>query len=315
MKTQHNFKNSLILGKSDATRGASSNKTLYEKYGLSSSRAIMVKHLYNEFKFKVWWYIIFLTLATVCLILAPYSYLTVLEVLVVLVSIDLVGRAKLSGHIVALIEVFLYGYISYKNGLYGEVFKSLVINLGLTIFAIVSWAKSIKQSKTQNGAENKKAIKIKKLSYNGWIVSSICFALICVGAYFALGAIGTTSLLLSAITFSISVVCKALNALCYKESWFLQIVQSTISLCLWVSVLIAGGLSDLSNLPMLVAYLAAITNAIYSYMMWRAMYKKAVVNGGRLFALRPLKVNKIVKLRRRYKTLVWNKQVDMAKNS
>ena len=315
MKTQHNFKDNLILGKSDATKGAYSNKTLYEKYGLSSSRAIMVKHLYNEFKFKVWWYAIFLTLAAVCLILAPYSYLTVLEVLVVLINIDLIGRAKISGHIVALIEVFLYGYISYKNGLYGEVFKSLVINLGLTIFAIVSWTKSIKQSKTKENNEQTKTIKIRKLSYKGWLIASVCFLSLAVASYFALGAIGTNSLILSAITFSMSVVCKCLNALCYKESWFLQIVQSFISLCLWVSILIVGGLSDLSNLPMIIAYLAAISNAIYSYLMWRAMYKKAVVNGGRLFALRPLKVNKIVKLRRRYKTLVWNKRVDMAKNS
>ena len=315
MKTEHNFKNNLILGKSDATRGAYSNKTLYEKYGVSSSRAIMVKHLYNDFKFKIWWYAIFLTLAAVCIIIAPYSYLTVLEVLVVLVNIDLVGRAKLAGHIVAIIEVFLYGYISYKNGLYGEVFKSLVINLGLTIFAIVNWTKSIKQSKDKNNKENTSSIKIRKLSIKGWVVSGICFACLCVASYFALGAIGTNLLILSAITFSISMVCKVLNALCYKESWFLQIVQSCISLGLWITVLFTGGLSDLTNLPMLVAYLAAITNACYAYIVWKTMYKKAVVNGGRLFALRPLKINKIVKLRRRYKTLVWNKEVDMAKNS
>ena len=311
MKTQHNFKNNLIIGKSDATKGASSNQTLYEKYGISSSRAIMVKHIYNEFKFKVWWYIIFLTLGAVCLVLAPYSYLSVLELVVCLISIDLVGRAKLSGHIVAIVEVFLYAYISYKNGLYGEVFKSLVINLGLTIFAIISWTKSLKQ---QSNTENN-TIKIRKLSPKGWLLSSILFLAIGVGAYFALGAIGTNSLILSAITFSMSVVCKTLNALCYKESWFLQILQSFISLSLWLSVLITSGLSDLSNLPILVLYVAVITNGFYSYLMWKTMYKKAVVNGGRLFALRPLKVNKIAKIRRRYKTLVWKKQIDMAKNS
>ena len=312
MKTEHNFKNNLILGKSDATKGAFSNQTLYEKYGISSSRAIMVKHIYNDFKFKVWWYIIFLSIALACLIIAPYSYLSVIELVVVLVNIDLLSRAKLSGHFVALVEVFLYGYISYKNGLYGEVFKSLVINLGLTIFAIISWLKSMKQ---QNQKSESKKIKIRKLSTKGWILSACLFVVVGVGAYFALGAIGTNSLILSSITFSISVTCKTLNALCYKESWFLQIVQSFISLCLWVSVLITAGLSDLSNLPILAVYLAAITNAIYAYLVWKTMYKKAVVNGGKLFALRPLKVNRIIRLRRRYKTLVWNKKVDMAKNS
>jgi len=49
--------------------------------------------------------------------------------------------------------------------------------------------------------------------------------------------------------------------------------------------------------------------------MWKAMYRKVAVNGGEIFAKRPVKIKKIIKLRHVYKKLVWNKEVDVSRNS
>ena len=45
------------------------------------------------------------------------------------------------------------------------------------------------------------------------------------------------------------------------------------------------------------------------------MYKKVAINGAQIFAKRPLKINKIIKLRKRFKTLKWDKEIDEAKNN
>ena len=307
---RHNFSNNLIVAKVDATKGAMSNATLYAKYGISNNRAIMVKHLYNSSKFSFWWYAIFTLLGLMCLVLVPSSWLSVVELFVVLVSIELIGRTKLAGHYVALFEAFLYSYISYKSGLYGEIFKSLAINLPIIIFTIVSWTKNMKQGQSQG------KLTIKKMRAKHYVIYSLLFVIIAVISYFVLKIFGTTALVLSAITLSLSIIVKILNAFCFKESWLMEIIKSIISISLWGSVFVMGiEAGDLSNLPMMILYLAVLSNAVYAYMLWKAMYKKVVVNGGQMFAMRKLKIKRIVKLRHRFKHLIWNKEIDMQKNS
>lgn len=306
------YSKNLIFGEVSATKGAYSQRSLYQIYGISAARANLVRQAYNESKFKFWWYFVFIIAGIVCLFTIDGSWLNVIELFVCMIAIDLIGRANIWGQGVQIIECLLYGYISFTNGLYGEVFKSVVINLALAIFAIVSWSKNMKQGSTS------KELTVKKLSVKGWIISGGSFVVIGVTSYFVLGAFNTTALVLSAITLAISIVSKTLNALCFKESWFLTILQACINLCLWCNVLIlsaTSGAVDLTNLPILFVYLAILTNAIYSFILWKVMYKKVAINGAQIFAKRPLKINKIIKLRKRFKTLKWDKEIDEAKNN
>lgn len=312
----NSYNKNLIFGEVTATKGVTNSRSLYQIYGISAGRVALVRNLFHEFKFKIWWYIIFLSLGMVCLIVEPKSYINVIELVVLMISIDLIGRANRWGQIVAILECFLYAYISYSNGLYGEIFKSLLINLPLAVFALISWTLNLKNKNKHEMVS--KELTIKKLSVVGWIISVASFLVLAVISYFILKLFNTTALVLSAITLSISIVCKFLNAMCYKESWFLTTIQCAISLCLWTNVLILGitsGNVDLTGLPMIVVYLANLTNSIYSYILWKAMYKRVAINGAQIFNIRPIKINKIVKLRKRYKNLTWKKDVDVAKNS
>lgn len=309
---QHNYSKHLIYGQVTATKGASSAKSLYQLYGISASHADMVRHIYQEFKFKVWWYTVFILAGLICLFTIDGAWFNVLELFVCMVAIDLVGRANVWGQVAQIAECLLYGYISFINGLYGEAIKSLVINLGITIFSLVSWLSNMKKG-------TKKTISIKKLSDRGWLITAVSFVGVFVAAYFGLGALNTNALIISAITFALSIIFKTLTALCFKESWFMGILQSSVNLCLWgymmISGLFTGGGINLVTLPILFVYLAVLSNAIYSYILWKAMYRRETVNGAKYFAKRKIKINRIAKLRKRYKTLRWNKEIDMAKNS
>ncbi|MCR5553471.1 MAG: nicotinamide riboside transporter PnuC [bacterium] len=311
MKQNSRYNSGLIYASVNATKGVTDKVSVYNTYGIPTTRQTFVKTLYHEKRFKVIWFSFIILSLIACLIISPSSYLYCAELLITALSIHLIGEAKLIGQVFALIECFLYAYISYKNKLFGESIKSLCINLPLITFALISWSKSFKK-------QGNKGIKINELTPKKWAIIGLVFVVLCVACYFLLGLIGTSVLVLSSITFSISVVCKYLTAKAYKESWFLTIIQSVIAFSLWVYMFIENILlnsADLATLPILFMYMAIMSNAVYSFILWQAMFKKEKKPTGQLFAMREIKVNKIIKLRKRYSNLYWDKKVDISKNS
>ena len=311
MKQNSRYNNGLIYASASVTKGVTDKTSVYNTYGIPTTRQTFVKTLYHEKRFKVIWFSFIVLSMIACLIIAPTSYLYCAELFITALSIHLIGEAKLAGQIFALIECFLYAYISFKNKLFGETIKSLGISLPLVVFALVSWAKSLKK-------QGNETIKINELTPKKWAIVGLVFVVMCVACYFLLGLIGTSALILSSITFSISVICKYLTAKAYKESWFLTIIQCIISFSLWVYAFIENiilNAADLATIPILVMYLAILSNAIYSFILWQAMFKKEKKPTGQLFAMREIKVNKIIKLRKRYSNLHWDKKIDTTKNS
>ena len=57
---------------------------------------------------------------------------------------------------------------------------------------------------------------------------------------------------------------------------------------------------------------ASVANDIYALSLWNGLYRKARLNGGKILNIRPLKINKIIKLRRRYKHMIWSEKVEKA---
>ena len=83
---------------------------------------------------------------------------------------------------------------------------------------------------------------------------------------------------------------------------------------MWGESIITGGF-DLSQISMIVYYLACLTNDIYAYSLWKSMYRKIAVNGGKILAMRKVNIRRIIKLKRQFRSLHWDKRVDMSKNS
>ena len=311
MKQNSRYNNGLIYASASVTKGVTDKVSVYNTYGIPTTRQTFVKTLYHEKRFKVIWFSFIILSLIACLIISPSSYLYCTEFLITALSIHLIGEAKLAGQIFAIIECFLYAFISYKNRLFGEAIKSLGVSFPLITFALVSWIRNLK-------TQGNKKIKINELTPKKWAIVGLVFVVLCVACYFLLGLIGTSVLVLSSIAFSISVICKYLTAKAYKESWFLTIIQSVIAFSLWVYMFIENILLNSANfatLPILFMYMAIMSNAVYSFILWQAMFKKEKKPTGQLFAMREVKVNRIIKLRKRYSKFYWNKEIDIAKNS
>ena len=312
------YSRKLISGKVTATAGIRNPHNLSMVYGHAANRIEVLRALEKQNKFRLIWYSIFIILGAVCLFIEPKSWFYVLDLYVLLFNIDLASQGKLIGVHLGILECFMYAYISYVSGLYGEIIKMLAISVPLNIFTVISWTKNLKEQKnTSYKSDNDSAVIIRKLDKKTLTWLPLILIALYVGSYFGLKALNTSALIFSAGALACSIFNKILNGLRFKESWIFGIISSIISTIMWVEVFIASLVSgfNIMEIPVILSMIACLTNSFYGYSMWKSMYRKIAVNGGEILAMRKIKINRIIKLRRQYQKLIWNKQIDIQKNS
>ena len=122
------YSKGLIRGKVTATAGIRNPNGVMLAYGVGANRYDILRLLEKNNIFKFIWYAIFALCGIACLIIEPKSYLQVIDLFIVMVNVDLVGRGKLAGVYLGIVECALYAFISFKSGLYGEIIKMLLKN-------------------------------------------------------------------------------------------------------------------------------------------------------------------------------------------
>ena len=313
-----NYQRNLIMATITSNIGINNHDRLVKAYGANANRIELLNKLHKQSKFTLIWYITFVVLGLTCLALDPSSWLNVLDLFIVMVNIDLVSRGKLSGIYIGILECFVYSYIAYQSALYGEIVKNLCIAVPLNTFSIISWTISMKKqakekfidSQPQNEIIIRKLSKKQKAMFAGIfvVVFALCYSLL----RFVLHQ--KNALILGAITLSMSIIGKILTARRYMEAYLIFNTNDVISLLMWGQTLLETGFS-ISTFSMIVYALAMFTMDVYAYGLWKSMYRKVAVNGGVLLAMRKVNIKRIVKLRRRFRNLKWDKEVDMSKNS
>ncbi len=312
-----NYNRNLIRSTVSTNIGINNTERLIKVYGKGATRIELLNKLQKQSKFKIYWYVIFIILGLACLAIDPSGWFTVLDLFIVMVNIDLISRGKLAGIFVGIAECFLYSFICLQSSLYGEIIKNLGICVPLNIYSIISWTLAKKKTKKEKYKKtDDDEITIKKLSKKQMLLYGSIF-LCCVGATYALLKFGLNqknALILGAISLSITIICKVLTAQRFMNSWIVGICGDIICLLMWGQSIIQSGF-ELGQLSMLVYYLACLSNDINAYGLWKNMYRKVAVNGGVLLAKRKVNIKKIAKLRRQYKNLHWDREVDTTKNS
>lgn len=318
------YSQKLIRGKVTATEGVHNFDNMKLSYGsIGANRIDVLRALQKENKFRIVWYVVFGVLAIVCLGLDFrnwQAWFNVADLIILMINIDLVSRGKIVGIYIGLIECFMYIYICYASGLYGEIIKMCVLNIPLNIFSIISWTKSLKEQKKKkySDSQEENSVVIKKLKAKSYIWIALGSVVLYVGFYFGLKTIGSNALIFSTAVLTLTVFSKILSGLRYKENYLFSLAAGILSTLMWVEVIITSvksGSFDYSILLMVLNSLAIVTNDIQGYSIWKAMYRKIAVNGGEVFAMRKMNIKKIVKLRHQYQKLVWNEKLDSEKNS
>lgn len=317
------YSRKLIRGKVTATEGVHNFDNMKLSYGsIGANRLDVLRALQKESKFRIVWYIIFSSLAMVCIGLDIRNWQTwfnVCDLFVLMVNIDLVSRGKVAGIYLGITECLMYIFISFQSGLYGEIIKMCTINIPLNIFALISWTKNLKeQKKKKYSSEKPNSVQIKKLKPKAYVYIVLLACVLYVAFFFGLKAIGSNALIFSTAVLVLTVFSKILSGLRYKENYLFSLASGVLQTFMWVEVIITNansGSFDFSILPMVLYSLAVVSFDFQGYSMWRAMYRKIAVNGGEIFQLRKLNIKKIIKLRHRYQKLVYNEKIDTEKNS
>lgn len=311
-----NYQRNLIKATVTTNVGINNPERIVKMYGTSANRVEILTRLRKYSKFTIYWYITFFLLGLVCLAIDISSWFYVVDLYVVMVNIDLVARGKIVGMYVGIFECFLYSINAINTGLWGEVIKMLCICVPLNIVSIVNWTKSLKRQKLERYSSENNDIIVRKLSKKEIVKFSFIGIAIACGCFCLLkfGIKQENALELGAISLTISIVSKIFTARKNMESWMLCIVNDIICLLMWGQSIIVGGF-DLSQISMIVYYLACFTNDIYAYSLWKSMYRKIAVNGGKILAMRKVNIRRIIKLKRQFRNLHWDKKIDMEKNS
>ena len=317
-----NYQRNLIKATVATNVGINNPERIVKMYGASANRVELLTRLRKYSRFTITWYITFFILGLICLAISPSSWFYVLDLYVVMVNIDLVARGKIAGMYIGILECFLYSFNAINTGLWGEVIKMLCICVPLNTVSIVNWTKALKKQKYERfSSKDDEDIIVKRLSkleivkflFIGLLVAAGCYVLL----RYILPLINITqdtALELGAISLAISIISKIFTARKNMESWFLCIVNDLICLFMWAQSIIVAGF-DISQISMIVYYMACFTNDLYAFSLWKSMYRKIAVNGGKLLAMRKFNIRRIIKLKRQFKSLRWNKKIDMEKNS
>ena len=312
------YQRNLIKATVTTNIGINNHDKLVKAYGADADRVDILNKLKKQSKFSIYWYVTFITLGLVCLIIDPTSWLNVLDLFIVMVNLYLVAKGKLIGIYIGVFECFFYAYIAYQSQLYGEIVNVFAISLPLYIYSIIAWTINMKKQKKEKYVDSSQEedIVIRKLSKKQKILFVLLIIIISGISYcflrFLLGQ--ETALILNAISLATMIVAQILSAMRCIESYVVFNVFDIICLLMWIQTTIQVGFS-MSELSMIIYTLACFTNDIYAYGLWKSMYRKVAVNGGVILAMRKVNIKKIAKLRRRFRNLKWDKEIDMSKNS
>lgn len=310
------YQRNLIRASVGSSVGINNHDRLISIYGKNADQIEILNKLKKQSKFTICWYIIFVLLGIVCIFIDWRSWIYVLDLYIVMVNIDLIARGKVLGIYIGIVECLLYSYISFTCSLYSEVIKNMLICIPLNILAIVTWTRSKRKNKVEKYQDNDQDVEVKKMTKKQIlfyaIFATITFVIVYLLTRFVLKQ--KTAVLIGSITLTNTIMTKILNAKGYMQSWIISILGDLLGIVLWSQSLLSNGI-DTTQIPMIIFYIACFTNDVMAYKLWKGMYRKTTVNGGVLLAMRDVKITKIARLKRQYKNLRWNKEVDINKNS
>lgn len=314
-----NYQRHLVKATVSTNIGINNLDRLVKVYGADANRIELLQKLKKQSKFSIYWFTVFILLGAFCLCLDfKNSWFNIFDLYILMVNIYLVAKGKLVGMYIGVIECLFYAYICYDSQLFGEIIKVLCISVPLNIYTIVSWTISMKKRQKEKYVDNdsEEDIIIKRINKKQISIYSLISLVCIIACYFFLkfGLKQENALFLSSIALTVSIVGKILTAQRYMESYSVYIAGDVICMLMWGQTLMQVGF-NVAQFSMIIYYIACFTNDIYAYGMWKSMYRKVAVNGGVILARRKVNIKKIARLRRRFRHLHWDKDIDVAKNT
>lgn len=306
-KTNRPATKNLIFGTSASTKGAFYHSMKLQKStDPNANRAEIILALQRTSWFERLWYPTFFIAGILCLIfIKPFNFelcFAVLSLWLYMVANNLLARGKFIGIILSIISASLYTVVSFFAKVYGEVIINVLLYIPLDIIAVITFKKNTNKKTDE--------LDVKKLSVKGLIITMLLLIASTAGVWALLYILpGQVYPLLNAISMCAFLCALFLRNLRYIEFWWFNLIGNAVTIAMWALVS-TSSLEMLYSLPFTLSSLAALLNNIYGIIMWQNLYKKVTTNGG-VYVKKQVKINQVIKLKRRYeKALKWNKNIE-----
>ena len=184
------------------------------------------------------------------------------------ICVVLVTRGSIWNYSYGLYNAGGYAWLSYNNGLFGEVMLNAGYFIPAQIAGIFMWKENLKDGTT---------IVMRKM---GWQSTSAWLAVSGIGTI-AYGAIlatipGQNTPYFDSCSTVLSVIAMMLMLYRYREQWILWIIVDVVSVAMWAYRLNSG----VEGAPaMLVMWSAYLINACYGWYKWNKLSALEVSNG------------------------------------
>lgn len=183
------------------------------------------------------------------------------------VCVVLTGKGKLSAYAFGVVNCALYGFISYRQALYGDAMLNILYYLPLQFYGFAVW----RHNMDGNASE------VKRLRM-GWLerVDKAVALTIGTAVYGMVLAVMRDPLpYADSFTTCASVLAMWLSCRRYVEQWYLWLAVDVVSVWMWWNRYCAGG----DNIATLLMWVVFLLNAVYGCLKWEIAARKDIQHG------------------------------------
>ncbi|MDR2199709.1 MAG: nicotinamide riboside transporter PnuC [Deltaproteobacteria bacterium] len=212
--------------------------------------------IFNWKPFEIIWLILFGTVAVALTVFYDSGFFAFTVYLAGIICVVLAAKGHILNYVIGLYNCFGYGYLSYANGLYGEMCLNFFFFVPMAIVGMMVWKRSLK----------KERVRMRALSPRHLAELVFLIALAVLAGGWCLSLIeGQNTPYLDSATNALSISATFLMTWRYKEQWFAYIALDVLTIAMWFYRALAGSPEGILMVSMWTAYLI---NAAYGYRVW-----------------------------------------------
>lgn len=190
-----------------------------------------------------------------------YDVLTLIASLIGVTALIFTAKGNVLGPVILIFFSLFYGYISFTQQYYGEIFTYVGMSAPVSAVSVITWLKNPYSSNE---------VKVSKLTTKTMTVLLIATVVVTVLFYFILKVFGTASLIISTISVATSFLASMLTTLRSPFYAAAYALNDIVLIVLWI-IASAG---DISCITMVVCFVVFLINDLYGLINWLKMQKK-----------------------------------------
>ena len=216
--------------------------------------------------FKDWnlfeksWLIIFTLINVAVLIYSKEGILGFTASVTGMLSVILVAKGKISNYYFGVINVVIYGFISYNSKYYGEAMLNILYFLPMQIIGFMMWRRN------NVNIDESKEVKAERMTAKEIILWSVLSGIAVIVYGIILKKLNNTLPMADSFTTVLSVTAMILMVKRYIEQWIVWIMIDIVAIYMWLFIK-----SDYNITIMWIAYLV---NAVYGLYNWAKLYRR-----------------------------------------